>query len=243
MQYLLFVTDSTGDANYAYGLKIEDTYAYKLEMSLRPDVYVKSFVITGNTITAGNNQVSTWFDLLGNLKIDTAIVQLGIVDCAIRVVPIFIYHLIPYIPLIHNIIYKFIHQNRPFLQKIGLKFHFTSIRTYKKRLNELIGRLQERCSNVIVIGIAPGRKDVYEHSPGLAQSIKTYNDCISEITTSKHAYFIDLAFMEDNPEKYLTPELHLLKDGHEYIFNKILYLIKNGEHPLTIPTNTEGTIK
>jgi hypothetical protein len=227
MKYLLVVTDSLGDVSYPNGVKIEDTYPYKLEMALRPDVYTKSFVIQGNTITSAGDQVRTWFDMLGDSKLDIAVVQVGIVDSAIRVVPIFIYHAIPYLPgPIREMVFKFIHQNRPFLQKMGLRFHFTSVKTYRKRLGEMIDRLQQKCHSVIIVSITPGRQDVYEHSPGLAQSIKSYNDCIREVTSSRKVHFIDLTFMEAEPEKYLSPRLHILKGGHEYIFNEIVAALK-----------------
>jgi hypothetical protein len=231
MKYLLFATDSLGDANASYGVKVEDTYPYKLEMLLRPDVYTKSFVILGNTVTSAGEQVRTWFDMIGDLKVDIAVVQVGIVDSAIRVVPIFIYHAIPYLPgPIRDRVFKFIHQNRPFLQKMGLKFHFTSVKTYRKRLTELVDRLKKKCDSVFIISITPGREDVYKQSPGLAESIVNYNKCIGEVALSSGVHFIDLTFMAKEPDKYLSPKLHILKSGHDYIFNEITTILRqNGK--------------
>jgi len=227
MKHLLIVTDSLGDANHLYGVQLEDTYAYKLEMLLRPDVYSKTFIVTGNTIKMGSEQVRTWFDLLGDRRINIAIVQLGIVDGAVRVVPTLIYHVIPLSPKpIRERIYKFLKRYRPNLQKMGFKFHFTSMKSYRKWLTELTNRLVSKCDAVFVMSICPGRKEEYEHSPGLSESIASYNKIIREVTSSKPVHFIDLSFMEAEPDKYLSPELHMLKGGHDYIFNTIVDTLK-----------------
>jgi hypothetical protein len=90
----------------------------------------------------------------------------------------------------------------------------------------MIDRLKTKCDSVIVISITPGRNDVYEHSPGLEKSIKSYNDCIRELASARKAHFIDLTFMEQEPDKYLSPKLHMLKGGHDYIFSEIVAALK-----------------
>lgn len=227
MKQLLFVTDSLGDANQSCRVNLEDTYAYRLEMLLRPDVYSKTFIVEGNTMRLAGDMVRTWYDAIGDRKVDVAVVQVGINDSAIRAVPTLIYHALPYLPRpLRERVFKFIHQNRAGLQRMGLKFHFTSVKAYRQLLTQMIDRLTTKCEMVFILNIAPGDKEVYEHSPGLEQSIQVYNKCIQEVTSSRPVHLIDLSFMKDDPEKYLGPKLHILKAGHDYILNEIVAALK-----------------
>lgn len=225
---VLFVGDSLMNPRYSIGLRPEDTYSYSLEMFWRKfclTAYARLLVLPGRRLKELSGAFYDYFlPNEGGVKVDVSVIHLGIIDCAPRVLSPVMYFLIERLPkFLQKRIQRFLHDNRPRLQKAGWSFRFTSPEEFKDYYARILRSLSTHSLRVYVINIVPGRESVYRHSPGLKESITSYNEIIRKLTSElENVKLIDVfEEFQSKPELYLTDDLHITKNGHGYIYQCI----------------------
>jgi lysophospholipase L1-like esterase len=213
------------------GVELEDTYAYLLEMLWRKKdatAYVQSVRMPGAMLIQIYGAVHDWLGLnAATRKINTAVIQCGVIDCAPRPITHQMRTVISMLPkALNKVVVSFLHNNRARLQKMGWSFRYTSPKKFKEIYTNLVKLTSERSERVYVIEIAPGKDSVYAHSPGLKESVLKYNQIIKEVTSgfSNVKYIYISTDLLSNPELYLTDDLHVKKDGHRYIYERLFQL-------------------
>jgi hypothetical protein len=238
----LFIGDSLSMPRVRIGIQPEHTYVHSLEMFWRqqyPAAYLWKFLRRGVGVSHfASYFIDSLLPCLDSRQIDVGVVHLGIVDCAPRPLPYSLRLLLSYsyAPLL-NAVSRFLHKHRRLLLKAGCSFRFTSPKKFNRVYSNLLNALTSSCDRVYAVNIAPAIETLYEHSPGLRESINEYNDIIQRaISHSKNARLIDVfSEFRAHPDQYLTDDLHINKNGHDWIFAQIqqleLSLMSNGQSP------------
>lgn len=172
-------------------------------------------------------QDSTYF---GELT-DLIIIQVGIVDCAPRPIPIGLRNFISTLPsFIKSRIINFIHNNRSKLLKYGFKFYTVNKEEFEQIYFKWLSDIIKTTKKIVVINISPTNAKIEAHSPGLEQSIFEYNLIIKNVISkvnSQNIYMIDVERDIIRDKKFIDE--YILEDGHhisalmhEKIFEKII---------------------
>ena len=74
-----------------------------------------------------------------------------------------------------------------------------------------------------VINITPATEATYEHSPGLRESITTYNNIINKVASNFDGVKVIDIFSESFHDVRDDSEqnIHMSKEGHDFIFQKL----------------------
>ena len=225
---MVFVGDSLMNPRCFINLLPEQTYIYQLEMFWRnrfPDAYARSLILPGYNIKQINEYFhASFFPHECGGMIDMSVLQCGIIDCAPRVLTPFSYFVVTHLPVsFQKRIRLFLRKNRPRLQRAGWSFRHTSPEKFEECYRNILNSLSPQSKRVYAITIAPGIDPLYVHSPGLKDSIIRYNKIIRKVASDfKNLALIDIENkFQENPDNYLTNDLHITRNAHDYIFKRI----------------------
>ena len=216
----IVVGDSVSMPRPEIGLTFEDTYAGILDGK-----GMKSYLYAcygSDRVKTRKEHFCKILPYLKNERYDFAILHIGIVDCAPRVIPLWMRTLLGGFPaLIKKHAVSLLHNNRSTIMKIH-SFRYASPEEYANYISWFVASLLSISKTVIIIGIAPIPPSLEEHSPGLSKSIKEYND-ILRITS-----FLYGTMIIDPPEgaEHLTLDAHITKTGHQFIADRIESIVK-----------------
>lgn len=161
-------------------------------------------------------QDSSYFDIYPAVFI----MHCGICDCAPRPVSRGLRYLIGKTPHpIRNYLIKLIHKNRSFIIKHIHMWRVVSPKKFRIILYKWLQELIKNNTRIYVINIAPTNIKTENHSPGLSNSIKMYNQIIYEtiekIKADGHGeniFLIDIYELINSAN--LVPDYLILEDGH-----------------------------
>ena len=223
----VIIGDSLSLPRYKAGINIEDTYCYRLGNWWR-ERYGSTLVWPlskgGATIKALTADFRAFLPYIKPQSIDAAIVHLGVVDCAPRPLPYQVRNLLGMTPpFIRDRITKYLHNNRGRLFKLGISFRFTNPKQFRRAYQGMLQTLSAESARIYVINISPATEATYNHSPNLFNSIYLYNDIIRQVVAEfKGVRLIDnYSKMQDNRVDSVAEDIHMSKQGHDYIFEQI----------------------
>lgn len=164
-------------------------------------------------------------------RCDILILHEGIVDCAPRPIPQFIRRCISISPgFIKPTIIKFIHNHRPKMQKIGLKYFYVKPKDYYEYYREFVLLATKISKKVYLVNIAPTNEKTEKQSPGLSKSIKNYNSITQSIANelmAKNLIYIDInRIILEHPagiNRFIMEDgHHITVEGHQIYANEII---------------------
>lgn len=154
------------------------------------------------------------------------VIQCGVVDCAPRPVSPRLRAGIGRLPVpLRWLVVKCLHFLRPFLLTAGLRWSATEPEPFEATLTRWLLRANKRFGTIYVINIAPTVPAIEAHSPGLAQSIVSYNASIARCIAAippRTVRLIDVhQAISQEPggiERYINPRdgHHITADGHRF---------------------------
>jgi lysophospholipase L1-like esterase len=123
----------------------------------------------------------------------------------------------------------FIHNNRSFLQRNGMRFYLTNEKKYENIYSLWLEKLSKTKTIVFLFEIAPTNDSIEMQSPGFRESIKKYNllleNAVNKINGPNiHLIKINsLICKQNNINNYIIEEdgHHITSKAHTLFFNSI----------------------
>ncbi len=220
MKQILIIGDSIPitpkDCNYI--MMLEDKYGKK---------NIENLSVSGN----GIKEIMKLIKKVNFDQYENIIFHFGIVDAAPRTMSQKFTNLINYIrPLfLRNIYLKYIKKNRKkILEKQKNRIFYTDIGKFEILFRKLLDTLPQE-KNIIFVNITNEEERVNT----IVSSARIYNQAynlIIDLAKEKNFTIIDLYEMSttaiSNNEDFFYDGLHLNKNGHKIIFNKIIEYIR-----------------
>ncbi len=228
MKIITILGDSLSMARMENGIFFENTYAFLLQ-----DLFDKNYLVVNkskraNTIVTQSNTQNMYDDVLTIKNSDTFIIQLGIVDCAPRIISIWESKILKYFrpKFISNYYMKFKSKNRKFFTKYYPKT-YVPLEVFKKRYNCLIETISNKtpANKIILINIADTNDKNKSKSFGFSENINKYNEVIASFVGNSKVKIslIDLySITKKTPEFLLEDGIHINKDVHSFL-SKVIY--------------------
>ncbi len=212
-------------------IKYEDTWLYNLTINMPEwNIIDKSrrasttdrLVIEGGGDLDSLSKYPKGSDLLEFYMPDLVITQIGITDCAPRLLnrkkkSTRLLDILPY--KLKSKIYKLLKQKKVRSKKNS----YVTPQKFNENLINYFERCAKTDTRVIVILISKPTKLVLTKNPELAESIKEYNDLFLQVSSS-YSFVKCIVPFEDvyDMEKVSLDEFHINKEGHEYIYDKLI---------------------
>jgi hypothetical protein len=162
------------------------------------------------------------------------LIQVGIVDCAPRVVPQALGRLLERMPArVRDRIVRWFHDhreglNRFFTRLLGHPLQRTSLATFGRVYRRLLLDLGPRFKSVIAIGIAPADEAYERKSAGIKVAVSSYNTALREAATGgpSNVAVLDVeALFGSAPEAagFVNPSdhHHISREGHALIAREL----------------------
>lgn len=195
------------------------TYAEILLANLESKIpehkfYLYNRSVGGATIDILHNSYLSDCSYFGLKKNQIIVIQCGVVDCAPRPIPKNARTLLGKLHgRIRTPISSLLHLLRPLLLKSGIFWRLTDEGQFSARLNSWLDHAELNYAHVYIINIAPTTPPTASHSPGLEDSIISYNKLIKDAVEKRtrtslvdaNSKICDSSSIED----YMT-----LSDGH-----------------------------
>lgn len=142
------------------------------------------------------------------------VIQVGVVDCAPRVLTARETALIEKIHprRLQRLIRRFIHDNRPNLVKLR-KHVYVPIEQFKEFYKKTVWTIkQSGISQIACFAIAPTLKKISDRSPSFAENIGIYNNAVKEICIAEGIHLMNPfdSMDEDALRKYIRQDGHHL---------------------------------
>ena len=214
----LFIGDSLGLPNEQ--ARFEDTIPYLL----RGDVWVLCH--TGATVTEFKQTVMELSKFIPEGFFHKTVIQLGLADCAPRPIAGYLRKELSRLKPVsfRKWIIKFLHNHRAFIQKHIGYYQRTPYEKFEQAFDVLLKMviLLSGVGGVVVILMPPVVDSMAAHSPGVRKEIIRYNHCMEACAVRYGVKVIDAVNqLEGNPDKYLTNNGHLAKDGFKVITDMV----------------------
>lgn len=185
----------------------------------------------------------------GLKKSQIIIIQCGVVDCAPRPIPKKTRNLLGKLHgRIRTPISKFLHLLRPLLLGSGIFWRLTDEGQFSTLLSRWLDHAEHNYNHVYVINIAPTTRATSSHSPGLEDSINSYNELIkSAVGKRTGVSLIDansVISKSNGIEDFIAKSdgHHINMRGHRLYADLITQLeitrLKNCIHPGQVQTET-----
>ncbi|MGN6177663.1 MAG: SGNH/GDSL hydrolase family protein [Mucilaginibacter sp.] len=210
----------------------EDTWFYKLQVSFREHSFISFFkrsITTEILVTEGGGDASqpiTGADCLEFYMPDLVILQLGIVDCA------------PRLMRRKGLLYKIIQKSPAGIQNAFYK----GLKKVRKRSstnadvppNEFLSNLDNylsRCVNinvkkVIIIKICTPDDSFVQKSPDILDAVKLYNSIIDKLD-EKYSIVTVVDPLASNTKHIFEDGYHPNPEGNDLVFNALQMEISN----------------
>lgn len=214
-RYYLLLADSVGLPRPANGVEYADTVAAYL--SAGGHLWLLSRV--GAIVTEFVDQMYQLSEVMPERFFGTAVVQVGLADCAPRPITPHLRNLISHLPrMFRQPLAKLLHLIRPVIQK---RRYYQRVRLpeFKAAYSKLMFLARQMAGKVIVLSIPPVRDDVERQSPGFQREIARYNEAIMAISSIYGCRMVDLSTLLQ--VEHLTKDAHITKAGHKIILDAL----------------------
>jgi len=211
------------------GIRCGHIYSEIVKKSLQEkyknkEVFMFNRALGGESIATLYRIFQTDMQYFGRDGRKILILSAGIVDCALRPIPLWLKRRIGIMPsVVREPIIRFLHNNRARLFGLGFKWRVTSPRRFKRIYCNMLDEASKAFSKVYVFTILPTTKKTEKHSPGLTSSIDLYNSIIRDIVSRFALPNIELIDINEmiNEDKYEVEDvvnnsdgIHLTVNGH-----------------------------
>lgn len=231
MNIITILGDSLSMARIENGISYKDTYSYLLSEYIKKDYLVLNKSKRGNTIT---NQISIQniYDDVITTNSEYFIIQIGIVDCAPRIISMKEKVILRYLfsEKIQNIYIGFKSKYRRFITRNFPKT-YVSLDVFKDNYIHLIEIIlkQSNVKKIVVINIADTNLKNKNRSFGFENNIISYNQVISKLQKKykSKVELIDLFSISKNKNIILDDGIHIKPDAHIVLANEIKKVLFN----------------
>lgn len=221
------IGDSLAMPRLEQGISFFDTYEYSLSKNLSNDYYILNKSKRGNTI---KNQVIPQYiyDDLEVLHPHAVIIQIGICDCAPRIIgkreTFFLNVIAPKWFKHHYIKFKSKHRIffTKYIPKVNVQYPLF-VKLYRQ-LIQILSNIKS-IEKIIIINICDTNEENKRRSFGFEENIILYNQFINSLKSDK-IFLVDIYEMSKlNKDILIEDGIHLSKTGHEYIANQIFSIL------------------
>lgn len=229
MKIINIIGDSLSMLREENNVLFKDTYGFILAKSLANKFHVVNNSKRANTV---KNQCITqyFYDELVFLKANYTIIQLGIVDCAPRLISLKEKKIINY--LFSKSLVTFYIRNKARFRFLYTKYFsspYVNIKEFKYYYEKIIEELlsQKQTQKIILINIADTNILNKKKSFGFYNQIVSYNNIINEIS-KKHnnrISIIDLHKLSKKNGIILDDGIHITKKTHQLLAKLISEII------------------
>lgn len=231
MQIVLVIGDSLACPRPWEGVGLRETYAYRLQEKLRSEYYVVNWAAGDNS----SNRAASESFLRNFVRASDAsycIVQLGIVDCAPRLmstmerVVIGITNRLPGMKAVNAAYIKFKARHRYKLTRWFPKTQVT-LDQYRINMERLVDELLSlpEMKKVLLINTANAGHFLAEKSFGIDRNIRLFNEALLAIANEKpeRVVIVDLYERTKEHPEWITSSdgHHILPTAHMWLANKI----------------------
>lgn len=228
--------DSLGMPRATTGIRFYDTYSELVCKWLRSYMNKSVYLYNRSKGAVGIKDLFGDFcsdsEYFGKLAHGILIIQLGIVDCAPRLLPVWVKkRILTRLPVrLNRKIRTSLRDHRPTLQMIGISGRITQKDDFLQLYKKWLVKGSEDFSMVLAVNILPTTVSMEKHSPGLSERIRSYNELIKEAidtTQIQNVALIDIhghvMAKPEDIELYVMREdgHHLTIEGHKAIANLI----------------------
>lgn len=209
----------------------KDTYGFILAKSLANKFHVVNNSKRANTVK--NQCISQYFyDELVFLKANYTIIQLGIVDCAPRLISLKEKKIINY--LFSKSLVNFYIKNKSRFRFFYTKYFsssYVNIKEFKYYYERITDELlyQKQTQKIILINISDTNDTNKRKSYGFNNQILLYNEIIDKISKKdpKKISVLNLYELSKSKGILLDDGIHITKKAHQYIAKFILEIINS----------------
>jgi acyl-CoA thioesterase I len=206
---------------------------YELRHELSEKVYINNSSIRKRTSSSLKNNI--FYESITCTNPDFVIIQLGIVDCAPRIISLKERHIFNkrYFPkILREYLIRYRKKNR---KKITLKDPLKKAYVKPEDFVSNINFFSDSIYNynpkikIIILPIISNYSIVNDYSPGFKSNIILYNNNLSNIKKKniiEHDFSTLISLFKDLDNLYCSDGYHLLSDGHSIISNYLTSLIK-----------------
>jgi len=224
--------DSLSMARDDYGILYKDSYAYLLGEILGDNYLVLNKAKRANTMITQTHFQNIYDDVL-TTNSEYFIIQLGIVDCAPRIISIMEGKILKYLKpkILSDLYIKIKSRNRRFFTKYFPKT-YVKPDVFVDKYDYLIRTILEKTTakKVILVNIADTNKKNKLRSYGFDENIRKYNSFIGGLKSryDKHIELIDLyTVTKNNPDLVIDDGIHIAQPVHKLLAEKIATMIKS----------------
>jgi len=210
----------------------EDTWFYKLQVAFREHVFISFFkrsITTEILITEGGgdaSQPNTGADCLEFYTPDVVVLQLGIVDCAPRLMRRkgLLYKIIQKSPSgVQNVFYKVLKKTR----KRSSTNADVPPHEFSRNLNIYLDRcVKINVKKVIIIKICTPDNSFVQKSPDILDAVRLYNGLIDKLK-EKYSIVTVVDPLASNPKHIFEDGYHPNPEGNDLVFNALQMEISN----------------
>lgn len=221
MRVVIF-TDSLGMPRD--GVSIENTWTRLFINKYAASHEIFTFFKRGaNT----NDIVQEKSDFLHLFRPNLIIVQVGIVDCVRRALPLRLTYLTSRVPILSSIVRKFSSKYHYVLTKLH-KSYAVELRTFEENMNNILTDCSERNIIPIVIRIAEPGAFMRNKTYNVEQDVQLYNQKLKLLVEKFNGVFVDPYRGQHSFEYVLDEDGHHLNSlGHELVFDKVCCAFDN----------------
>ena len=249
---ILIIADSLAlpRGNNQGNISYEETYPYLLLQSLRQRLGPQADVLLkGKPYRTILDILPNWSTEVIQTEVDVVIIQVGVVDCAPRVLLArqheFVIQLHP-IWLRYKIL-KFINRHR---REIITRFPnrvYVPLHDFKAEMEYIIQTFhRSRVKRLVFVNIVSPPESLDYRSPGFKNNVKAYNRCLAgQISGLDRVSLVDLDRMiieSGGSEKLTVDGMHINFKGHQLLTKALQDLIipaSNFEQPQRTPPNVK----
>lgn len=216
MKRVIFVTDSLGaPRNEDITINIDNTWCNIV--SVRFKDYIEPFYHLNNGFDSQTLIKKKAHELI-LYKPDLIILQVGIVDCAPRVLKKNELRVINHLGVISKLMHRFI-KNRYSRLSLLRNISYVDKEEFEANLRDFVKILSP--AKVIAVAIAKPSNTYVEKSPLISERYLDYNNILSNIFEKNYIDpYIDLN--EELEEIYINDGYHLNKKGHKLVARKVI---------------------
>lgn len=222
MKKIIVIADSSALPNHL--VRYENTWIYKLKKSGSFDVitYAKRGLNSNVLCESGGDGIVSPFgsDCLEFFMPDTAIVQLGIVDCSPRLIKKRSIHskIVATLPKNLRKYYLLLLKK---IRKRTVHRVDVSLENFQENIESYVNRaLSLEVNRIIFIGIALPDEEFINKNPNVVINVRRYNEVLVNIVRKDHRLnYIDPLNSDLYDHKIFTDGYHPNEQGHGYIWN------------------------
>lgn len=236
MHALVIIGDSISCPRPSEDIGLRQTYAWKLQEKLQPDFYVVNWAASDNNSRRATSSgfLATY---LRSSDATYAVVQLGIVDCAPRLMSNLerlIVGLASRVPGLRILNAAYVRAKARHRFALTKWFPRTLVprQEYETNMRRLIGELleQSRMRKVFVVNIAQAGAVLLERSYGIAENISSYNEVLASIVSSdpKRLHMVNIGEKTQEHPEWITRSdgHHLRSEAHAWIADAIACVVR-----------------